>query len=101
MKHCIFRIVLSQSDEENFNEVKQCFTSLPNIQQCTFSPARDHPLYQDYIEFSCSMDIEEEDIPGVLEAIAKGWDGDQDDCETDQLFGEIFHPSIYYILFQY
>ena len=104
MKNCVLRIVIDTENEEIFEEIKKQFSQLPYTENFSFSPAIEHERYAGYSQFSSTVTIAEDHIYDVLDRISTHWMTDDEDgdieAETDWYEGKLFHPHLYYILFQ-
>lgn len=103
MNKIIIRMVLNTEDEERLEEVKQTLLSQKNLgmENISFSPMRPYFRYADYGEISISLNIKEESVEDLKNYLSSYWQGEyEDDLETDQIMGTLFHPNVYYMNLQ-
>ena len=95
-------MILNSEDEIIFSEVKTKMASLSsNIQDLSFSPMRPYFRYNNYGECSITLKLKEEHFEDFKNQLSSYWQGEyEDDIETDQIMGTLFHPNVFYMNLQ-
>ena len=98
----LIRMVLNSEDENIFEDVKNKLSTLSNhIENLSFSPMRPYFRYNNYGECSITFNLDLTYLEELKTKLSTYWQGEyEDDIETDQIMGKVFHANVFYMNLQ-
>lgn len=90
-------VIVSSTDKNDEEAVKNHFLEIcPDF---SISASRECPHVKNAIDFYITMDINEDDVPYLLDKLNNDWDGENDQCSCYGFNTKMFNPLIYYLDF--
>ena len=99
MKLAMMHIFLNSYDENEYKAFKEAFQQIYQygVQGLSVSPIRE---YGQYGEIYATMQIDENRLHELLDFMSDGWDGPEDDCQTNAFTAKVFDSHVNSLYFQ-
>ena len=92
-------VIINSKNESDCEMIKEELLKIRS--DFSFSPSRESPGQKGTSDFFATCDINEEEVPVLLDKLNNDWDGEMDDCICYGFNTKMFHPMVYFLEFTY
>lgn len=100
MKRAIMQIIIHSDRDEDYLAFKKDLHIIleHGVTDFSLSPLRTDTMKTGYGEMYMTLSVN--NVSELLHFLATSWSGPEDDCETDTIQADCFHPLVSYLNFQ-